>query len=114
MNRAAVAADKAQDSTAFRVAARIGYVVLGLLHLLIGAVAVAIATGAGGGDADQGGALQQVRAAPHEEDDRRRDPDDDHADRAADDRRHPRHDDTDRVREPGHCGIPPLVESERR
>jgi len=64
MNRAAVAADKAQDSTAFRVAARIGYVVLGLLHLLIGAVAVAIATGAGGGDADQGGALQQVRAAP--------------------------------------------------
>ena len=44
MNRAAVAADKAQDSTAFRVAARIGYVVLGLLHLLIGAVACLLYT----------------------------------------------------------------------
>ncbi len=42
---ASAAADKAQDSTAFRVAARIGYVVLGLLHLLIGAIAVSIATG---------------------------------------------------------------------
>ena len=41
------AARKAQDSTAFRVAARVGYVVLGLLHLVIGAIAISIAFGAG-------------------------------------------------------------------
>ncbi|MFZ8756086.1 DUF1206 domain-containing protein [Microbacterium sp. HMH0099] len=66
MSSASAAADKAQDSTAFRVAARIGYVVLGLIHLLIGVVAVAVATGgAGGGEnADQSGALQRVHDAP--------------------------------------------------
>jgi len=64
MTRAATAADKAQDSTAFRVAARIGYVVLGLLHLMIGVIAVSIATGGGGDSADQSGALQQVAEAP--------------------------------------------------
>lgn len=58
------AARKAQDSTAFRVAARVGYVVLGLLHLVIGAIAISIATGAGGGEADQSGAMQQIREAP--------------------------------------------------
>ncbi|MFF7682123.1 DUF1206 domain-containing protein [Microbacterium sp. NPDC007973] len=61
---ASSAAGKAQDSTAFRVAARIGYVVLGLLHLLIGAIAISIATGGGGESADQSGAIQQVAAAP--------------------------------------------------
>ncbi|PVE73077.1 DUF1206 domain-containing protein [Microbacterium testaceum] len=61
---ASAAADKAQDSTAFRVAARIGYVVLGLLHLLIGAIAIGIATGSGGDSADQSGAVQQVAGAP--------------------------------------------------
>ncbi|MCC2029664.1 DUF1206 domain-containing protein [Microbacterium sp. YMB-B2] len=53
----------AQDSTAFRVLARIGYVVLGLLHLLIGIIAISIATG-GGGKADQGGALAQIQKSP--------------------------------------------------
>lgn len=61
---ASAAADKAQDSTAFRVAARIGYVVLGLLHLLIGGIAISIATGGGAENADQSGAVQQVAAAP--------------------------------------------------
>jgi len=61
---ASAAADKAQDSTAFRVAARIGYVVLGLLHLLIGVIAISIATGSGGESADQSGALGQVAQAP--------------------------------------------------
>lgn len=61
---ASAAADKAQDSTAFRVAARIGYVVLGLLHLLIGVIAISIATGSGGDTADQSGALGQVAKAP--------------------------------------------------
>jgi len=60
----ASAADKAQDSAAFRVAARIGYVVLGLLHLLIGVIAISIATGSGGDSADQSGAVQRVAQAP--------------------------------------------------
>lgn len=64
MSSASAAADKAQDSRAFEGAARVGYVVLGLLHLLIGVIAVSIATGAGGDSADQSGALQQVRDAP--------------------------------------------------
>ncbi len=58
------AADRAQDSRAFEIAARIGYVVLGLLHLLIGVIAISIATGGGGENADQSGALSQVSAAP--------------------------------------------------
>lgn len=64
MTTPSAAVNKAQDSTAFEVAARAGYVVLGLLHLLIGAIAVSLATGAGGGSADQSGALQQVAQAP--------------------------------------------------
>lgn len=61
---AASAAKSAQDSTAFRRLARIGYVVLGILHILIGAIAVSIATGGGGGEADQGGAMQQIQRSP--------------------------------------------------
>lgn len=64
MTSASAAAGKAQDSRAFEAAARVGYVVLGLLHLLIGVIAVGIATGGGGDSADQSGALQQVRDAP--------------------------------------------------
>lgn len=37
---------------------------LGLLHVVIGAIAVSIAVGAGGGEADQSGALDQVARAP--------------------------------------------------
>jgi hypothetical protein len=57
------AARAAQDSTVFRALARVGYVVLGVLHLLIGAIAISIATG-GGGEADQGGALAQIQQTP--------------------------------------------------
>ncbi len=64
MSSASAAAGKAQDSRALEGAARVGYVVLGLLHLLIGVIAVSIATGSGGDSADQSGALQQVRDAP--------------------------------------------------
>lgn len=64
MTSASSAADKAQDSPAFRIAARVGYVVLGLLHLLIGVIAIGIATGGGGDSADQSGALAQVASAP--------------------------------------------------
>lgn len=60
------AAQTAQSSTAFRTLARVGYVVLGILHVLIGAIAISIATGGGGGgeSADQGGALQQIQQTP--------------------------------------------------
>ena len=66
------AADQAQDtaedasrSTPFRVAARSGYAVNGLLHVVIGVVALRVATGNGGsGQADQSGALQQIARAP--------------------------------------------------
>lgn len=61
---AASTARAAQDSTAFRVLARVGYVVLGILHILIGGIAISIATGGGGENADQGGALQQIQESP--------------------------------------------------
>lgn len=53
----------AQNTTAFRTLARVGYAVLGILHILIGAIAISIATG-GGGEADQGGAMTQIQQTP--------------------------------------------------
>lgn len=58
------AVDAAQHSTLFRLAARIGYVVLGLVHVVIGLIAASIAVGAGGGQADQSGAMEQIADAP--------------------------------------------------
>jgi hypothetical protein len=63
MSNAKSAARAAQQSTAFRTVARIGYVVLGIVHIVIGALAVSITFG-GGENADQGGAMQQIREAP--------------------------------------------------
>ncbi|WP_214467484.1 DUF1206 domain-containing protein [Microbacterium flavescens] len=63
MSTAKSAAHVAQDSTFFRVAARIGYVVLGIVHLVIGGISISVATG-GGGEADQGGAMEQIRSSP--------------------------------------------------
>ena len=57
-------ASAAQDSRAFRALARIGYVVLGIVHLIIGAIAISVAVGAGGGNADQGGAMEQISRVP--------------------------------------------------
>lgn len=48
-----------------RVLARTGYVVLGILHLLIGVIAISIvAGGSSGGEADQSGAVEKIRDAP--------------------------------------------------
>jgi membrane protease YdiL (CAAX protease family) len=58
------AARAAQDSTVFRVIARIGYVVLGVVHIVIGIIAISVATGSGGGEADQGGAMESIQKAP--------------------------------------------------
>jgi len=63
MTNAKSAARAAQDSTVFRTIARIGYVVLGIVHIVIGALAISITTG-GGQNADQGGAMEQIRNAP--------------------------------------------------
>ena len=60
--------DNASPSTATQMAqnsvferfARAGYVVSGLLHLIIGYLAIRIALGVGGGTADQSGALAAV------------------------------------------------------
>jgi hypothetical protein len=57
------AANAAQQSTILRTLARIGYVVLGIVHIIIGAIAISVAQGTGG-EADQGGAMQQVASWP--------------------------------------------------
>jgi hypothetical protein len=64
--------DHGSSSTATQIAqnsvferfARAGYVVSGLLHLTIGYLAIRIALGSGGGNADQSGALAAVAAKP--------------------------------------------------
>ena len=64
--------DHASSDTATQIAqnsvferfARAGYVVSGLLHLTIGYLAIGIALGSSGGNADQSGALSAVAAKP--------------------------------------------------
>jgi hypothetical protein len=57
------AAAFAQNSV-FEHGARAGYVVSGLLHVIIGYLAIRIALGTGGGSADQSGALAALSAKP--------------------------------------------------
>lgn len=57
------AANAAQNSRILKSLARIGYVVLGIVHIVIGTIAISVAQGAGG-EADQGGAMQQVASWP--------------------------------------------------
>jgi hypothetical protein len=57
------AIEMAQNSV-FERFARAGYVVSGLLHIIIGYLAIRIALGSGGGSADQSGALAAVSAKP--------------------------------------------------
>jgi Domain of Unknown Function (DUF1206) len=59
----AAATDIAQNS-AFEHVARAGYVVSGLLHVIIGYLAIRIALGTGGGSADQSGALTALASKP--------------------------------------------------
>jgi hypothetical protein len=58
------AARSTRNSRPLRFLARLGYAVSGLLHLLIGAIAIDVATGAGADEADQSGALSQVASTP--------------------------------------------------
>ncbi|MFE5408006.1 DUF1206 domain-containing protein [Microbacterium sp. NPDC056569] len=63
MTTAKSAARAATDSPVFRTIARVGYVVLGIVHIVIGAIAISVATG-GAGEADQGGAMEKIRDTP--------------------------------------------------
>jgi len=54
------AASRAGDHPALEIAARLGYAVNGLLHLLIAWLALQVAWGSSGGSADQSGAMQTL------------------------------------------------------
>jgi len=56
-------ANSIQGSPALKTLARAGYAVNGVLHLLIGGIALAVAFG-GSGQADQNGALASISATP--------------------------------------------------
>jgi len=59
------AARSAKNSTAMHVLARSGFAASGLLHIIIGSIAIALATGSGSGkEADQSGALAQLKEMP--------------------------------------------------
>ena len=58
------AASDLERAPAFRVLARTGYAVAGLLHVIIGVLAISIGLHAGGGRADQTGALRSIAQAP--------------------------------------------------
>ena len=62
-DKLASAAAKAADSKGFERAARVGYAASGLLHLLIGVIALQIASG-GSGDADSSGAVAALAGQP--------------------------------------------------
>ncbi|TFC10449.1 DUF1206 domain-containing protein [Cryobacterium algoritolerans] len=66
MNDASVtgAARNAQDSAPLRGLARLGFAVNGLVHILIGSLAIAVAAGGGSGAADQSGAFGQLASNP--------------------------------------------------
>ena len=59
-------ADRAEDHPALTTLARGGFIVLGVLHILIGWIAVRIATGSGGSgdEASNSGALATIAEAP--------------------------------------------------
>ena len=57
------AASRVERQPAVRVLARVGLAAIGVLHILIGVIALAVAFGAGG-NADQSGALQALVAVP--------------------------------------------------
>jgi hypothetical protein len=63
-DEAKTAARKARNNPVLRFLARLGYAVSGVLHALIGFIAIGVATGAGHREADQSGALEQLAGTP--------------------------------------------------
>lgn len=61
--KAASAAEDVAESRGFTFAARVGFVASGVLHLMIGVIALNVATGRGG-EADRSGAVRQLSATP--------------------------------------------------
>lgn len=68
VNKAKSQADKhasrANNNPAIVFAARAGFVVTGILHILIGYIAIKVATGSGGGEASNTGALAEIASNP--------------------------------------------------
>ncbi|MGI8949320.1 MAG: DUF1206 domain-containing protein [Ornithinimicrobium sp.] len=63
-SRAEQKAEQVGDHPALEKAARAGYAMNGLLHLVIAGILVQIAIGSGGGQASSSGALSQISQAP--------------------------------------------------
>jgi hypothetical protein len=63
-NSAVDVAQVVERSGPLRALARLGFAINGLTHILIAAIALAVAVGAGGGSADQSGALSGLAASP--------------------------------------------------
>ncbi len=63
LDRASDAAEEAADSKGFELVARAGYVAAGILHFLIGVIALGLVDG-GSGSADQSGAIGQLAGNP--------------------------------------------------
>ena len=57
-------AEKVADHPWMEKAARAGFIMSGVVHLLIGWIALQVGFGSGGGDADQSGALSTLASAP--------------------------------------------------
>lgn len=64
VKKAVSTAEAVHESTWFERAARVGFAVNGLLHVLIGVLAISVALGVGADDADPGGALRAVAQTP--------------------------------------------------
>ncbi|WP_434995788.1 DUF1206 domain-containing protein [Arthrobacter sp. Ld5] len=62
-DKASDAAEDASNSKGLEVAARAGYIAAGILHILIGVIALGLARG-GSGEADQSGAIGQLAGNP--------------------------------------------------
>ncbi|MEV6653223.1 DUF1206 domain-containing protein [Streptomyces sp. NPDC051219] len=57
-------ARRAANSSAMEAAARLGFIARGLIYLLVGLLALQIAFGQGGKEADKGGALTEISGKP--------------------------------------------------
>ncbi|WP_165064840.1 DUF1206 domain-containing protein [Marisediminicola senii] len=65
MNTSANQAARSLENNKYvELLARLGYAVNGILHLLIGGIAIGVVTGSGSGSADQSGALGQLASTP--------------------------------------------------
>ena len=52
------------NSTIVQFIARLGFFASGVIHILIGVIAIQVAVGGGGAEADQSGALSKLASAP--------------------------------------------------